>query len=138
MIKSITGAASGPNCRHAGKLDEVQLQVKSARQPTPKRWAGLLFAWKVVKHVKSNAIVYARAGQTISAGAGQMSRVDCRESRSDEGCAFVGEFCSRLRCFLSVSRTAWKRLHATALPLSFNQAVPSMMRLDRGGRQAQL
>jgi phosphoribosylaminoimidazolecarboxamide formyltransferase/IMP cyclohydrolase len=36
----------------------------------------LLFAWKVCKHVKSNAIVYARAGQTVSVGAGQMSRVD--------------------------------------------------------------
>ena len=38
-------------------------------------WLGLEFAWKVVKHVKSNAIVYAREGQLLSAGAGQMSRV---------------------------------------------------------------
>ena len=40
------------------------------------RWADLLFAWKVVKHVTSNAIVLARAGQTLGIGAGQMSRVD--------------------------------------------------------------
>jgi phosphoribosylaminoimidazolecarboxamide formyltransferase/IMP cyclohydrolase len=38
--------------------------------------AALLFAWKICKHVKSNAIVYARNGQTLSVGAGQMSRVD--------------------------------------------------------------
>ena len=60
----------------AAKLDKSRLEVRSARQPRPEEWDGLLFAWKVVKHVKSNAIVYARAGQTISAGAGQMSRVD--------------------------------------------------------------
>ena len=50
------------------------------RAPTQSEWTALEFAWKVVKHVKSNAIVYARAvqgfGQSISAGAGQMSRVD--------------------------------------------------------------
>jgi phosphoribosylaminoimidazolecarboxamide formyltransferase/IMP cyclohydrolase len=49
------------------------------RQPTEEERAALLFAWKVCKHVKSNAIVYARNGQTIGVGAGQMSRVDsCR------------------------------------------------------------
>ena len=40
------------------------------------QWADLLFAWRVVKHVTSNAIVLARSGQTIGIGAGQMSRVD--------------------------------------------------------------
>src|SRR5262249_52190803 len=39
-------------------------------------WTALEFVWKVAKHVKSNAIVYARAGQTVGVGAGQMSRVD--------------------------------------------------------------
>ena len=52
------------------------MQVKTDRQPTPDEWIALEFGWKVAKHVKSNAIVYARAGQSISAGAGQMSRVD--------------------------------------------------------------
>ena len=46
------------------------------RAPTEAELADLLFAWKVVKHVKSNAIVYARGGATVGIGAGQMSRVD--------------------------------------------------------------
>src|SRR5581483_1983381 len=43
---------------------------------TAEEWAALEFAWKVVKHVKSNAIAFARAGEIVSVGAGQMSRVD--------------------------------------------------------------
>jgi phosphoribosylaminoimidazolecarboxamide formyltransferase/IMP cyclohydrolase len=46
------------------------------RQPTQEEWAAMLFGWKVVKHVKSNAIVYAAAERTLGIGAGQMSRVD--------------------------------------------------------------
>jgi phosphoribosylaminoimidazolecarboxamide formyltransferase / IMP cyclohydrolase len=53
-----------------------ELSVKSARKPTVEEMRALLFGWKVCKHVKSNAIVYAREGQTVSVGAGQMSRVD--------------------------------------------------------------
>src|SRR5207237_1709854 len=45
-------------------------------KPSPEEMRALLFAWKVCKHVKSNAIVYAREGQTVGVGAGQMSRVD--------------------------------------------------------------
>ena len=52
------------------------LKVVTARQPSSEEMASLLFAWRVAKHVKSNAIVYARDGQTIGVGAGQMSRVD--------------------------------------------------------------
>ena len=52
------------------------LKVVTKRQPTPEEMEALLFAWKVAKHVKSNAIVYAREGQTVGVGAGQMSRVD--------------------------------------------------------------
>ncbi len=48
----------------------------TARKPTEDELAALLFAWRVCKHVKSNAIVYARNGQMLSAGAGQTSRVD--------------------------------------------------------------
>jgi phosphoribosylaminoimidazolecarboxamide formyltransferase / IMP cyclohydrolase len=51
-------------------------KVASQRSPTAEEAEALLFAWKVVKHVKSNAIVYARQGQTVGIGAGQMSRVD--------------------------------------------------------------
>ncbi len=55
---------------------EKDLKVVSKRPPTDEEIRALLFAWKVCKHVKSNAIVYAREGQTVGVGAGQMSRVD--------------------------------------------------------------
>jgi phosphoribosylaminoimidazolecarboxamide formyltransferase / IMP cyclohydrolase len=55
--------------------DEADLQVASKRVPTDKERRDLIFAWKVAKYVKSNAIVYARDCQTIGVGAGQMSRV---------------------------------------------------------------
>jgi phosphoribosylaminoimidazolecarboxamide formyltransferase/IMP cyclohydrolase len=51
-------------------------QVKTHRAPTDEEWTSLAFAMKVAKHVKSNAIVFARNGQTIGIGAGQTSRVD--------------------------------------------------------------
>jgi len=57
-------------------LQSVDLKVVTQRPPTPDETRALLFAWKVCKHVKSNAIVYARDGQTVGVGAGQMSRVD--------------------------------------------------------------
>jgi len=58
------------------QLTESDLKVVTKRPPTPEERRALLFAWKVCKHVKSNAIVYAREGQTVGVGAGQMSRVD--------------------------------------------------------------
>ncbi len=57
-------------------LQDIDLKVVTQRVPTPEETRALLFAWKVCKHVKSNAIVYARDGQTVGVGAGQMSRVD--------------------------------------------------------------
>jgi phosphoribosylaminoimidazolecarboxamide formyltransferase / IMP cyclohydrolase len=51
-----------------------ELQVVTERRPTPAELADLLFAWKVVRHVKSNAIVLARGGQLIGLGAGQVNR----------------------------------------------------------------
>jgi phosphoribosylaminoimidazolecarboxamide formyltransferase/IMP cyclohydrolase len=63
--------------RDLGELKDVKaLHVPTARQPTEDEYAACAFAWKVCKHVKSNAIVYARPGQTVGIGAGQMSRVD--------------------------------------------------------------
>jgi phosphoribosylaminoimidazolecarboxamide formyltransferase/IMP cyclohydrolase len=52
------------------------LKVVTKRAPTEEEMEALMFAWTVCKHTKSNAIVYARAGQTVGVGAGQMSRVD--------------------------------------------------------------
>jgi len=57
-------------------LHDIDLKVVTQRAPTPEETRAMLFAWKVCKHVKSNAIVYARDGQTVGVGAGQMSRVD--------------------------------------------------------------
>ncbi|MBX7220626.1 MAG: bifunctional phosphoribosylaminoimidazolecarboxamide formyltransferase/IMP cyclohydrolase [Blastocatellia bacterium] len=58
------------------RMTADQLKVVTKRQPTEQELKDLLFAWKICKHVKSNAIVYAREGQLVGAGAGQMSRVD--------------------------------------------------------------
>jgi phosphoribosylaminoimidazolecarboxamide formyltransferase / IMP cyclohydrolase len=57
-------------------VEGMALKVVTRRQPTPPELADLKFAFKVAKHVKSNAIVYARDGATVGIGAGQMSRVD--------------------------------------------------------------
>ncbi len=59
-----------------GRVTESELKVVTWRPPSADELRSLLFAWRVVKHVKSNAIVYARDGQTLGVGAGQMSRVD--------------------------------------------------------------
>jgi phosphoribosylaminoimidazolecarboxamide formyltransferase/IMP cyclohydrolase len=58
------------------ELAESELKVVTRRAPTREEIEAMLFGWKVCKHVKSNAIVFARPGQTVAIGAGQMSRVD--------------------------------------------------------------
>jgi phosphoribosylaminoimidazolecarboxamide formyltransferase/IMP cyclohydrolase len=75
VLKSISGGllAQTPDDL---LLDKSALSVKTSRPPTAEEMKALLFGWKVAKHVKSNAVVFARAGQSISVGAGQMSRVD--------------------------------------------------------------
>ena len=57
-------------------LAPEDLKIATERKPTETEMRALLFAWKISKHVKSNAILYARDGQTVGVGAGQMSRVD--------------------------------------------------------------
>ena len=58
------------------RLLEQDLKVVTERAPSDEELGALMFAWTVCKHTKSNAIVYARKGQTVGVGAGQMSRVD--------------------------------------------------------------
>ena len=58
------------------RLERDKCEVTTKRKPTNEEWKAMLLAWTVVKHVKSNAIVYANAVQTVGVGAGQMSRVD--------------------------------------------------------------
>ncbi|GBR70418.1 bifunctional phosphoribosylaminoimidazolecarboxamide formyltransferase/IMP cyclohydrolase [Gluconobacter kanchanaburiensis] len=62
--------------RDAGRVTEADLRVVTKRAPTPQEMKDLLFAFRVAKHVKSNAVIYARNGATVGIGAGQMSRVD--------------------------------------------------------------
>ena len=73
--KQVSGGmlAQDPDTR---PLKPEDLKVVTRRQPTESEMRAMLFAWKVCKHVKSNAIVYSRDGQTAGVGAGQMSRVD--------------------------------------------------------------
>jgi phosphoribosylaminoimidazolecarboxamide formyltransferase/IMP cyclohydrolase len=75
VVKSISGGYL-VQTSDTHRLERPQCQVKTERPPSEEEWRALEFGWKVCKHVKSNAIVYARGGQTISVGAGQMSRVD--------------------------------------------------------------
>ena len=75
MLKPISGGMLVQEAdRH--ELTQAELKVVTGRAPTESELRGLLFGWKVAKHVKSNAIVFAREGQTVGIGAGQMSRVD--------------------------------------------------------------
>jgi phosphoribosylaminoimidazolecarboxamide formyltransferase/IMP cyclohydrolase len=59
-----------------GRFDRAACDPVSKRKPTPAEWEALGFAWNVAKHVKSNAIVFSTAEQTVGIGAGQMSRID--------------------------------------------------------------
>ena len=73
--KSITGGWLVQS-RDSGSIGEEALRIVSKRQPTAQEFADCRFAWIVAKHVKSNAIVYARDGATAGIGAGQMNRLE--------------------------------------------------------------
>jgi phosphoribosylaminoimidazolecarboxamide formyltransferase/IMP cyclohydrolase len=62
--------------KDVGRVDASDLKVVTRRTPTAQEMSDMLFAWKVAKHVKSNAIIYVKDGATVGVGAGQMSRVD--------------------------------------------------------------
>jgi phosphoribosylaminoimidazolecarboxamide formyltransferase/IMP cyclohydrolase len=74
-VRSIAGGAVVQSVDH-GMVDLATAKVASTRAPSAAERADLAFAWRVAKHVKSNAIVFARDGVTLAVGAGQMSRVD--------------------------------------------------------------
>jgi phosphoribosylaminoimidazolecarboxamide formyltransferase / IMP cyclohydrolase len=75
VLKNVSGGLLLQDA-DTGRIAESDLRIVTKRPPTPDELSALLFAWRVCKHVKSNAIVYARNGQTVGVGAGQMSRVD--------------------------------------------------------------
>jgi phosphoribosylaminoimidazolecarboxamide formyltransferase/IMP cyclohydrolase len=74
-VRTIAGGALVQSVDY-GMVDLSSAKVASARPPTDTERADLAFAWRVAKHVKSNAIVFAKGGVTVAIGAGQMSRVD--------------------------------------------------------------
>ncbi|KNX41842.1 Bifunctional purine biosynthesis protein PurH [Roseovarius tolerans] len=78
MIKQVAGGYLVQD-KDTGRISADDLRVVTKRAPTDREMSDMLFAWKVAKHVKSNAIVYVKDGATVGVGAGQMSRVDsCR------------------------------------------------------------
>ena len=75
MIKSVAGGFLAQTKDNI-TVDKENLKVVTKRQPSEQELDDLLFAFKVAKHVKSNAIVYAKDGSTVGIGAGQMNRLD--------------------------------------------------------------
>ena len=80
-----------------GPEDESRWKVATARSPSPEEWEALRFAWKVGKHIKSNAIVYTGSDRTVGIGVGQISRVDSARLAISkalaplEGCAMASD-----------------------------------------------
>ncbi len=92
-VKRVTGGLLVQD-RDLGMVGRDELTVVTERVPTEQEMRDLAFAWKVAKYVKSNAIVYAKGGQTIGVGAGQMSRVYSAKiagiKAADEGLSVPG------------------------------------------------
>ena len=90
------------------------MEVVTEAGPTEEQWADLLFAWTVVRHVRSNAIVIAKGGATLGIGAGQMSRVDsvrlavekCRDAHGEDAAGLLRRLGPSLRCVLPICRRA--------------------------------
>ena len=96
QLRSIAGGALVQEADQA-RLGPNDLRVVTERQPTPAQLQAMLFAWKVVKHVKSNAVVLIRDTQTVGIGSGQMSRVDAsrmalmKARTSTKGCVAASD-----------------------------------------------
>ena len=91
-VRSVAGGLLVQD-RDNGALEGQALKVVTKRAPTSSEMADLKFAWRVAKHVKSNAIVYARDGASVGIGAGQMSRVDSARlaaRKAEEAAAIAG------------------------------------------------
>jgi phosphoribosylaminoimidazolecarboxamide formyltransferase/IMP cyclohydrolase len=74
--EDIRSVAGGLLVQDTDRQSEIRQKVVTERKPTAAEFEAMLFGWRVVKHVKSNAIVYAGSDRTLGIGAGQMSRVD--------------------------------------------------------------
>ena len=102
-VKSIAGGLL-VQTRDDGNVDKLDLKTVTRRAPTAQEFADLRFAFRVVKHVKSNAIVYAKDGATVGIGAGQMSRVRRGPHRRAQGGKCGQRVCHGFRRFFPVCR----------------------------------
>ncbi|WP_374763008.1 bifunctional phosphoribosylaminoimidazolecarboxamide formyltransferase/IMP cyclohydrolase [Yunchengibacter salinarum] len=96
MVKSLAGGFLVQD-RDTGRIERDELKVVTKRQPDEQEWADMMFAFTVGKHVKSNAIVYARDAMTVGIGAGQMNRRDSSRIaalRAGEAAEAAGESAS--------------------------------------------
>ncbi|GAJ28888.1 bifunctional phosphoribosylaminoimidazolecarboxamide formyltransferase/IMP cyclohydrolase [Acidomonas methanolica] len=92
-FKSLAGGFLSQT-RDGGRVGEADLKVVTQRRPTEAELRDLLFAFRVAKHVKSNAVIYAKDGATVGIGAGQMSRVDSARiaaRKSEDAAGIAGE-----------------------------------------------
>ncbi len=95
-IRSVIGGilVQDQDVRNPQEIEKFESNVVSARPPTHAEMQAMIFGWRVVKHVKSNAIVYASKDRTLGIGAGQMSRVDASRiailKAADAGLSLVG------------------------------------------------
>ena len=105
--------------------ERAEMQVVSQRAPTEAEWGELSFAWKVCKHVRSNAIVISRDLATIGIGAGQMSRVDSVRLAIEKARSSLAGLGARLRRLLPVRRRAPARARAPARSRSSSPAARS-------------
>ena len=93
VLRSLAGGLLVQS-RDNGVVDDVVLKVVTKRTPSPQELADLKFAAKVAKHVKSNAVVYAKDAATVGIGAGQMSRIDSTRIaawKAEEAATAAGE-----------------------------------------------
>ena len=104
-FRSVAGGFLAQN-RDAGRVTRADLRVVTKRAPTEAEMADLLFAFRVAKHVKSNAVIYAKNGATVGIGAGQMSRVDSARiaaRKSEDAAQQAGESAPLTQGFVAAS-----------------------------------
>ncbi|MEC9347425.1 MAG: bifunctional phosphoribosylaminoimidazolecarboxamide formyltransferase/IMP cyclohydrolase [Pseudomonadota bacterium] len=93
VYKALAGGVLAQS-RDNGRILLPDLKIVTKRQPSPQELADMIFAFRVAKHVKSNAIVYVKGGRTVGVGAGQMSRVDSARiaaRKAEEGRIAAGD-----------------------------------------------
>jgi hypothetical protein len=130
--------------RDVGRIMEADLKVVTKRKPSPQEIADLIFAFRVCKHTKSNAIIYAKDGATVGIGAGQMSRVDsariARRKAEDAAAAqnkadpaTIGSVCAS-DAFFPFPDGLLQAAHQGAAPRRAQQLQRAGLAGARGGR----